>query len=141
MHGTARGVSVYDDFAHHPTEVSAALAGARAVVKDKKLITVFQPHLYSRTRLMHREFAEALSASDQVVVLDIYAAREDPEPGVTGALVSDSFADQSKVHYVHNWDDAPAVAASLASEGDFIITMGCGDVYRMVPALLAALEH
>ena len=140
LHGQRRGVSVYDDFAHHPTEVSAALKAARAVVGTGKLITVFQPHLYSRTRLMHREFAEALAASDQVVVLDIYAAREDPEPGVTGVLVADSFADQAQVHYVPNWDDAPAVAASLANSGDFIVTMGCGDVYRMVPALLDALE-
>lgn len=140
LHGERRGVKVYDDFAHHPTEVEAALKAARAVVGSGKLITVFQPHLYSRTRLMHREFAQALSLSDQVVVLDIYAAREDPEPGVTGVMVSDSFDDQSKVHYVPRWDDAPAVAAKLADSGDFIVTMGCGDVYRMVPALLAALE-
>lgn len=140
LHGEVRGVKVYDDFAHHPTEVSAAIKGARAVVGDGRIITVFQPHLYSRTRLMAKEFAEALSASDQVVVLDIYAAREDPEPGVTGALVSDSFTDQSKVHYVPNWDDVPAVAASLAGQGDFIMTMGCGDIYRMVPELLEALE-
>ena len=141
LHGVCRGVSVYDDFAHHPTEVAAALTAARAVVGSGRLITVFQPHLYSRTRLMHKEFAEALALSDQVVVLDIYAAREDPEPGVTGVLVADSFADQSKVHYVPNWDDAPAVAAKLADSGDFIITMGCGDVYRMVPALLEALDN
>ena len=140
LHGVRRGVSVYDDFAHHPTEVAAALTAARAVVGAGKLITVFQPHLYSRTRLMHKEFAEALALSDHVVVMDIYAAREDPEPGVTGQLVSDSFADTSKVHYVPLWDDVPAVAASLAHEGDFIVTMGCGDVYRMVPQLLSALE-
>ena len=139
LHGTERGVCVYDDFAHHPTEVAAALKAARAVVGDGKLITVFQPHLYSRTRLMAKEFAEALAASDQVVVLDIYAAREDPEPGVTGALVSNAFKNQAQVHYVENWDDAPAVAANLAGEGDFIMTMGCGDVYRMVPSLLEAL--
>lgn len=140
LHGVRRGVSVYDDFAHHPTEVAAALTAARAVVGVGKLITVFQPHLYSRTRLMHKEFAEALSLSDQVVVMDIYAAREDPEPGVTGQMVSDSFADSSKVHYVPLWDDVPAVAAGLAGDGDFIVTMGCGDVYRMVPQLLSALE-
>ncbi len=139
LHGAVRGVSVYDDFAHHPTEVAAALKAARAVVGAGKLITVFQPHLYSRTRMMHREFAEALNLSDQVVVLDIYAAREDPEPGVTGELVSNSFADKQRVHYVPNWDDAPAVAAGLANAGDFIVTMGCGDVYRMVPQLLEAL--
>jgi UDP-N-acetylmuramate--alanine ligase len=141
LHGEQRGVKVYDDFAHHPTEVSAAIKAARAVVGDGKLITVFQPHLYSRTRLMAKEFAEALSASDQVVVLDIYAAREDPEPGVTGALVSDAFKDQDQVHYVPEWDDVPAVAAQLAGSGDFIMTMGCGDIYRMVPALLEALER
>ena len=140
LHGEVRGVKVYDDFAHHPTEVSAALKAARAVVGDGKLITVFQPHLYSRTRLMKKEFAEALAASDEVVVLDIYAAREDPEPGVTGALVADSFANQAQVHYVPLWDDAPAVAAGLAKSGDFIVTMGCGDVYRMVPQLLEALK-
>jgi len=140
LHGEQRGVKVYDDYAHHPTEVAAAVKAARAVVGAGKIITVFQPHLFSRTRLMAKEFAEALSNSDQVVVLDIYAAREDPEPGVTGELVSSKFADQSKVHYVESWDDAPAVAASLATEGDFIMTMGCGDVYRMVPELLEALR-
>jgi UDP-N-acetylmuramate--alanine ligase len=140
LHGEVRGVSVYDDFAHHPTEVAAALSAARAVVGDGKLVTVFQPHLYSRTRLMHKEFAEALALSDQVVVMDIYAAREDPEPGVTGELVSNSFVDSTKVHYVAKWEDTPATAAALAGEGDFIITMGCGDVYRMVPELLDALK-
>ena len=141
LHGEVRGVKVYDDFAHHPTEVAAALKAARAVVGDGRLITVFQPHLYSRTRLMKNEFAHELEQlSDEVVVLDIYAAREDPEPGVTGALVSNAFQDKAKVHYVPEWDDAPAVAASLAHAGDFIITMGCGDVYRMCPQLLAALK-
>ena len=141
LHGEERGVKVYDDFAHHPTEVAAAIKAARAVVGEGRLITVFQPHLYSRTRLMAKEFAEALAASDEVVVMDIYAAREDPEPGVTGALVSNAFANQSQVHYVPVWADVPAVAAQLAKDGDFIMTMGCGDVYRMVPELLEALEH
>jgi UDP-N-acetylmuramate--alanine ligase len=140
LHGEAAGVRVYDDFAHHPTEVAAALEGARAVVGSGKLITVFQPHLYSRTRLFAKEFAEVLAASDEVVLLDIYAAREDPEPGVTGELIWNHFADKSRIHYVPNWDDAPAVAARLSGEGDFIMTMGCGDVYRMVPQLLEALK-
>jgi UDP-N-acetylmuramate--alanine ligase len=141
LHGKERGVSVYDDFAHHPTEVEAALNGARAVVGSGKLITVFQPHLYSRTRLFAREFAEVLAKSDEVVLLDIYAAREDPEPGVTGELILNSFSDQAKIHYVPNWDDASAKAAALANSGDFILTMGCGDVYRMVPQLLQALKE
>lgn len=140
LHGAERGVSVYDDFAHHPTEVSAAIKAAKAVVGNGRLITVFQPHLYSRTRLMAKEFAEALSASDEVVVLDIYAAREDPEPGVTGELISRAFKNAGQVHYVPEWDDVADVAAKLARPGDFIMTMGCGDVYRMVPNLLNALK-
>lgn len=141
LHGEQRGVRVYDDFAHHPTEVAAALRGARAVVGKGRLITVFQPHLYSRTRIFAKEFAEALALSDQVVITDVYAAREDPEPGVTGETISSQFADASQVHYVENWDDVPAKAAALASDGDFVITMGCGDIYRMVPDLLGALEQ
>lgn len=140
LHGERRGVAVYDDFAHHPTEVSAAIKAARAVVGEGRIITVFQPHLYSRTQLMAKEFAEALSASDEVVVLDIYAAREDPVPGVTGELISNEFANPNQVHYVADWDDVPAVAAKIAKSGDFIMTMGCGDIYRMVPELLGALE-
>lgn len=140
LHGERRGVKVYDDFAHHPTEVAAALSGARAVVGSGKLITVFQPHLYSRTRLFAKEFAQALAASDQVVLLDIYAAREDPEPGVTGELILNAFEDQQKIHYVKNWSDAPKGASDLAGPGDFIVTMGCGDVYKMVPEILEALE-
>ena len=75
-----------------------------------------------------------------MVITDVYAAREDPEPGVTGATISTRFADSSKVHYVERWEDTAAVAANLAKPGDFIITMGCGDIYRMVPELLGALE-
>jgi UDP-N-acetylmuramate--alanine ligase len=140
LHGDRRGVKVYDDFAHHPTEVAAALNGARAVVGKGKIVTVFQPHLYSRTRLFAKEFAEALEASDEVVLLDIYAAREDPEPGVTGELIFNASSNKDKIHYVQDWSEAPAVAAGLVGSGDFIVTMGCGDVYKMVPEILEALE-
>jgi len=140
LHGEQRGVRVYDDFAHHPTEVAAALRGARASNPHGKLITVFQPHLYSRTRIFQKEFAEVLSLSDQVVITDVYAAREDPEPGVTGELIVKHFEASDKVHYVPDWDSVPAIASSLAESGDFIITMGCGDIYKMCPALLDSLE-
>ena len=140
LHGDRRGVKVYDDFAHHPTEVAAALNGARAVVGQGKIVTVFQPHLYSRTRLFAKEFAQALEASDEVVLLDIYAAREDPEPGVTGELILNASSKKDKIHYVKNWSEASVVAAGLADVGDFIVTMGCGDVYKMVPEILEALE-
>ncbi len=140
LHGEKRGVRVYDDFAHHPTEVIAALTAARAVVGEGRLITVFQPHLFSRTRLFAQEFADALLLSDEAVVTDIYPAREDPEPGVTGEMISSRSKRKENMHYVPNWDDVPAAAAKLAKPGDFIITMGCGDIYRMVPSLLEALE-
>lgn len=140
LHGEVSGVSVYDDFAHHPTEVEAALKGARAVVGKGRLITVFQPHLFSRTRIFQKEFAAVLALSDEVVVTDIYAARENPEPGVTGMLIVDHFENPKAIHYVPDWDEVPKLAASLARPGDFIVTMGCGDIYRMCPELLQALE-
>ncbi|TFD60208.1 UDP-N-acetylmuramate--L-alanine ligase [Cryobacterium suzukii] len=141
LHGTVGGVSVYDDYAHHPTEVAAALAAARTVVGEGRIIAVHQPHLYSRTRLFAREFAETLEAfADQTIVLGVYGAREDPEPGVTGALVSERFRDPSHVAYVPDWQDAADYLASIARDGDFVVTLGCGDVNRIVPQLLASLE-
>ncbi|AWB86291.1 UDP-N-acetylmuramate--L-alanine ligase [Mycetocola zhujimingii] len=140
LHGAVDGVSVYDDYAHHPTEVAAALSAARTVVGDGRIIAVHQPHLYSRTRLMAGEFAETLeSHADQTVVLDVYGAREDPEPGVTGALVSEKFQDPAKVRFISDWQDAADYVASIARPGDFVITLGCGDVYRIVPQLLGSL--
>lgn len=140
-HGEVRSVSVYDDFAHHPAEVRAALLAARAVVGSGRLITVFQPHLYSRTRIFADEFAEALKLSDEVVVTAIYGAREDPEPGVTGALITESIAADSRFHYVEDWSAVPTAACKLAGSGDFIITMGCGDIFKMVPDLLSELKQ
>ncbi|MBF4578103.1 UDP-N-acetylmuramate--L-alanine ligase [Frigoribacterium sp. VKM Ac-2530] len=141
LHGTVRGVSVYDDYAHHPTEVAAALQAARSVVGDGRLIAVHQPHLYSRTRMMAGEFAETYERlADHTIVLDVYGAREDPEPGVTGALVSERFADASRVDFVADWQAAADRTAAVARDGDFVITLGCGDVYRIVPQLLGSLD-
>jgi UDP-N-acetylmuramate--alanine ligase len=141
LHGVERGVSVYDDYAHHPTEVAAALSAARTVVGGGRIIAVHQPHLYSRTRMFAGEFAQVLeSNADQTVVLDVYGAREDPEPGVTGALVAERFEDTGKVAFVADWQQAADYTASIARDGDFVITLGCGDVYRIVPQLLEALR-
>lgn len=142
LHGEVRGVRVYDDYAHHPAEVHAALQAARTVVGEGRLIAIHQPHLYSRTRDMSGTFAAEYEAlADETVVLDVCGAREDPIPGVTGQLVADAFADASRVHYRPDWPDAAATAARLARPGDFIITFGCGDVYRIIPSVLAALEQ
>ena len=141
LHGTVRGVSVYDDYAHHPTEVAAALQAARSVVGEGRLIAVHQPHLYSRTQLMAGDFASTYEAlADHTVVLDVFGAREDPVPGVTGALVSDRFGDASRVDFVPDWQEAAVRTAEIARAGDFVITLGCGDVYRIVPQLLGALD-
>ncbi|HEU4756590.1 MAG TPA: UDP-N-acetylmuramate--L-alanine ligase [Agromyces sp.] len=142
LHGTVGGVSVYDDYAHHPTEVAAALSAARTVVGDGRIIAVHQPHLYSRTRLFAQEFADVLEQyADETVVLDVYGAREDPEPGVTGALVSERFTHPERVAFVPDWQEAADHTARIAREGDFVITLGCGDVYRIVPQILGSLER
>lgn len=142
LHGNVGGVSVYDDYAHHPTEVAAALAAARTVVGSGRIIAVHQPHTYSRTQAFAKEFAEVLEQyADETVVLDVYGAREDPVPGVTGALVSERFADQDHVAFIADWQAAADHTAQIARDGDFVITLGCGDVYRIVPQLLGSLER
>ena len=142
LHGTERGVSVYDDYAHHPTEVAAALAAARTVVGTGRIIALHQPHTYSRTQQMYRQFAEVLeSHADHTVVLDVYGAREDPVPGVTGALVSEAFDEASHVHFVADWQDAADYTASVARPGDYVITLGCGNVNLIIPQVLDALER
>jgi len=141
LHGTVRGVRVYDDYAHHPTEVAAALSAARSVVGTGRIIAVHQPHLYSRTQAMAGEFAEAYEQlADHTIVLDVFGAREDPIPGVTGALVSERFSDPEAVDYLPDWQQAADRAAAIARDGDLIMTLSCGDVYRIVPQLLASLQ-
>jgi UDP-N-acetylmuramate--alanine ligase len=142
LKGVARGVRVYDDYAHHPTEVStAALAAARGVAGAGRVIAVFQPHLYSRTATFATAFAEALGAADVVIVMDIYAAREDPVPGVTGALIAQSVPlPADRVHFEPSWAAVPALVARLAQSGDVVVTIGAGDVTMMGPAVLDALS-
>jgi UDP-N-acetylmuramate--alanine ligase len=142
LHGVVRGVSVYDDYAHHPTEVAAALSAARSVVGQGRIVAVHQPHLYSRTQAMAGEFAETYERlADHTIVLDVFGAREDPVPGVTGALVAERFADAANVDYLPDWQQASDRAAELAREGDIIMTLSCGDVYRIVPQILASLAE
>ena len=141
LHAVVRGVSVYDDYSHHPTEVAVALRGARSVVGDGRIIAIHQPHLYSRTKLMAGEFAQTYETlADHTIVLDVFGAREDPVPGVTGELVSSRFVDATKVDYLPDWQQAADRAAEIAREGDIIMTLSCGDVYRIIPQVLASLE-
>ncbi|GEK80792.1 UDP-N-acetylmuramate--L-alanine ligase [Agrococcus baldri] len=141
LHGERRGVRVYDDYAHHPAEVDAALTAARTVIGEGRIIAIHQPHLFTRTRDMAGEFAEVYErVADHTVVLDVFGAREDPIPGVTGALVAERFADQAEVDFLPDWQRAAERAAELAEEGDIIVTLSCGDVYRIIPQVLSALE-
>jgi UDP-N-acetylmuramate--alanine ligase len=139
--GRAGGVAVYDDYAHHPSKVAAQLRAARDVLAGRgRLVVAFQPHLYSRTREFAGAFGAALGLADEVVVLQVYGAREDPEPGVSGALVADAVTlPADRVHYVPRWAEVPAVVAGVARSGDLVITMGAGDVTRLGPVILARL--
>lgn len=140
-HGEADGVRLYDDYAHHPAEVAAALQTARSVVGSGRVIAVHQPHLYSRTQAMATEFAAVYeTGADHTIVLDVYGAREDPIPGVTGALVADAFADAGHVSYRPDWDDAARRVAEIAQPGDIVMTLSCGDVYRIIPQIRDALD-
>jgi UDP-N-acetylmuramate--alanine ligase len=129
---TASGALVYDDYAHHPTEIAATLEAARTLA-PARLVAVFQPHLYSRTQALAREFGAALAAADAVVVLDVYAAREAAErfPGVSGLRIAEATADAAHgrpVYWLPQRDSALAATAALAGEGDLVLVMGAGDV-------------
>ena len=139
VRGTAGGVRVVDDYAHHPTEVAALLRAARPVADGGRVLVLFQPHLYSRTRTFAAEFADALSLADAVVVTDVYAAREDPDPAVTGATITERMPDPSRAEFVADRHTAAARVAQLARTGDLVLTVGAGDVTELAPVLLAAL--
>lgn len=137
--GTAAGIEVVDDYAHHPTEVEATIAAARHAFPARRLVLAFQPHLYSRTRDLQHEFAVALGAADVLFLCDIYGAREAPEPGVTSALIGERI-DSSVVRWHGPRPDVARALASFVREGDVVITMGAGDITRAGPELLAALS-
>jgi UDP-N-acetylmuramate--alanine ligase len=138
--GTANGVEVVDDYAHHPTEIRATLAAARTAFPGRRIVAAFQPHLYSRTRDFAREFGEALAAADAVYVADIYPAREQPIPGVTADLI---VASTREAGGSVAWQGA---RGSLSNElaravrgGDVVLTIGAGDITKTGPELLRAL--
>jgi UDP-N-acetylmuramate--alanine ligase len=141
-HGrTASGAEVYDDYAHHPTEVRATLEAARTL-EPRRLVAAFQPHLYSRTKMLAREFGQALALADLVVVLDIYRAREDPGdfPGVSGYLVAQAAGDAAAgrpVWWMPGLHDAEAHLRGELSEGDVLITLGAGNIDELAKRLTA----
>lgn len=139
--GEIDGVRIFDDYAHHPTEVAATLTAARVVAGRGRVVACFQPHLYSRTRDFAAEFGRALAPADLVVVTDVYGAREEPMPGITGRLVADAATEAGSRHvtYVAGLDDVPAALAALVRPGDVVLTLGAGNVTRVGPETAALL--
>ena len=140
LKGEAAGVRVYDSYAHHPAEIAGDLQAARAVAGDGRLLVVFQPHLVSRTRIFGTAMGQALGAADEVVVLDVYLAREEPDPAVTGALVADAVPlPPEAVEHVATLEAAEAAVTARARAGDLVLTLGAGDVTRVGPGVLSRL--
>ncbi len=142
LKGSAGGIRVYDDYAHHPTEVRAQLVAARSMTGEGRLIVVFQPHMYSRTAAFADAFGQALGLADEVVVMDVYGAREDPVPGVSGALVSAAVPlPAEQVVYAPSWSAVPDEVARRSRSGDLVVTLGAGDVTLIGPEVLRLLAE
>ncbi len=150
LKGERGGIRVVDDYAHHPTELSATLEVARAtLLEDGRVVAVFQPHRYSRTRALYREFGEALTLADTVLVTDVYGAGEMPQPGVSGKLIVDAVCEsqygQSESHgrpdvyYIPGQHDVAGVLREVVEPKDTVLTMGAGDISRVGDELLAML--
>ena len=129
--GELKGVTVYDDYAHHPTECRATLSGAKAGWR-RRVVCVFQPHLYSRTRDFYEEFGKSFLLSDVLIVTDVYPAREEPIQGVTGELIVHAAIGfgHKDAHYVPDKKQIPAYLRKVVKEGDIVITMGAGDIWK-----------
>ena len=131
--GEFDGVLLVDDYAHHPTEVQVTLQAARAGFPDRRLVALFQPHLYSRTQQFAAEFGAALTLADVIFVTDIYPSREAPLPGVDGALVADAVRGRGHgaLYYVADKADLADTVRPLLKAGDLLVTLGAGDIGRL----------
>jgi len=140
--GMPNNVRVYDDYAHHPTEVLNTLIAARTGVGDGRVVVCFQPHLYTRTRDFWRELAQALEQADEAIVMDVCGDREDPIPGIDGAMVAHAVAPgTANVTYEPVWNEAAPTVARIARPGDLVITVGCGDVTKVAPQIVAEIQR
>jgi UDP-N-acetylmuramate--alanine ligase len=135
------GITVIDDYAHHPTEIRATLSGAKAGWR-RRVVCVFQPHLYSRTRDFYEEFGRSFFNADVLVVTDVYPAREEPIQGINGELIANAAKQfgHKQVHYVPDKTHIPAFLLEIAREGDMIITVGAGDIWRFGEQFITRLK-
>jgi UDP-N-acetylmuramate--alanine ligase len=139
--GEARGITVIDDYAHHPTEISATLSAARAAFPGRRIVAAFQPHLFTRTRDFAPAFATALAAADAIFLTEIYPAREQPLPGVSSELIVKALRDASApLAWRGERSKLAAALGAAVREGDVVITLGAGDITRTGPELLARLS-
>jgi UDP-N-acetylmuramate--alanine ligase len=140
IRGEAGGITVIDDYGHHPTEIRATLAAARQC-GYRKIHVIFQPHRYTRTRDLMDEFATAFSDADSLIVLDIYAASEQPIEGITGEALARRIAQEGnwQTEYASSFADAVASASASADPGDMILTLGAGSVSQLAPIMLDKL--
>lgn len=140
--GEANEVLVYDDYAHHPTEAFATLQGARDSFPDRRIVVVFQPHLYTRTRDQYEAFAEVFANCDELLVCEIYKAREQPIPGISGKLISDSAISRGhqNARFVGSKEDAVEILKKDTKPGDLVLFMGAGDIWKAERPFLEALK-
>ena len=134
---TKNGVLVYDDYGHHPTEIKATLKGAREFFRDKKIWCVFQPHLYSRTKLLLNDFGKSFGDADEIILADIYAAREPKDDGINSKMLAEEITKNGgKTRYMKSFDKIANFLSENTKKGDVIIIMGAGDVYKIGENLL-----
>jgi UDP-N-acetylmuramate--alanine ligase len=140
--GVPNNIRVYDDYAHHPTEVLNTLIAARTGVGAGRVVVCFQPHLYTRTRDFWRELAHALEQADEAIVMDVCGDREDPIPGIDGAMVANAVTPgTAHVTYQPVWEEAAPTVARIARPGDLVITVGCGDVTKVAPQIVDEIQR
>lgn len=142
LKGEVAGIRVIDDYAHHPTEVTATLAMVKEIAQDAKVIAIYQPKRYTRTQILAGEFAAAYEAgADFTVILDIYSAMEPVIPGVSGQTVLDQFRNPQRAVFLPDWDEAAKFVAGMAYPGDWVISFSSGDKQMIIPQVLSALEE
>ncbi len=139
--GDARGITLYDDYAHHPTEITATLEGFRESTQ-RRIVVLFQPHLYSRTKDLHQEFGRAFFACDYLILAPIYPARETPIPGVNSKMIADAAVQSGhhNIHLIENNESILSETLELLQSGDILITMGAGNIWRYGEEILAELQ-
>ena len=142
LRGQVDGIRVYDDYAHHPTEVEVTLRAAREVAGEGRVVVAFQSHRYTRTSIFALDFGRALGLADEVVVLEVYSAGEQPIPGASGAVIAAAVPlPADRVHFEPSWAQVPRVVVERARTGDVVLTMGAGDVGLLAPQIVEMLRE